>query len=224
MSPTTDQDGVFLAGEGDAWYRRNAALLSEHRRDPVIAVLAVLDRREDIASVCDLGCADGWRLAALQPLLPAATRLAGVDPGAQAVAAGRARWPGLELAVGTLAEHPVAGPFDLVLVCGVFCWVDRAALAASVAAVDRLVCPGGLLVVADFAAEAPTRRPYHHRRDVALFTHKQDHPALFRALGTYRQTFSMEWNHAEPPADGVVPTALVPDGERWGVSVLVKAP
>lgn len=218
------QDAVFRGGEGDAWYRRNAAALAGRRSDPMLAVVGNLDRRAEVASVCDLGCADGWRLDALRAVLPAARRLAGVDPSAEAVAAGRARSHDLDLRVGTLAEHDLSGPFDLVVVNGVLQWVERARLAASIARVDRLVAPGGVLVLGDFAPDGPVAVPYHHRTDVALLTYKQDYAALFRTLGTYRETFRLECGHGDVPAGGVVTSRWVTAHERWAVSVLAKAP
>jgi trans-aconitate methyltransferase len=217
------QDAVFRGGEGDAWYRRNADALAGRRSDPTLAVIGGLDRRAEVTSVCDLGCADGWRLDALRPLLPAARRLAGLDASTEAVAAGRTRSPDLELRVGTLAAHDLAGPFDLAIVNAVLHWVDRGALADSLAGIDRVVAPGGVLVLADFAPDGPAAVPYHHRTDVALKTYKQDYAALFRGLGTYRETFRLECGHADLDAGRAVPSRWVPSDERWGVSVLVKA-
>ncbi len=222
VSKTAAQDSVFLAGEGDAWYRRNADALAGRRTDAMLTVLGQLDRLGDITSVCDLGCSDGWRLEVLRALLPNAKRFAGAEPGAEAIAAGRARWPEFELSVGTLADHAIQGAFDLVTVNGVFSWVDRAALAASILGVDRLVASGGVLVIADFAADAPVRVPYHHRTDVALFTHKQNYAECFTTMGTYRQTFRMERAYDDFNPGFVVPTRMIDTNNRWSVTVLVK--
>ncbi|GJD47525.1 hypothetical protein OPKNFCMD_0233 [Methylobacterium crusticola] len=218
---STDQEAVFRAGEGDAWYRRNAAALRD-RDDPVMQVLRGLDRRDRIRSVADLGCSNGWRLAALRPDLPAARRLAGCDPSGAAVAAGTEAWPDLELQVGSLARVPFAGAFDLVLVSFVFYLVDRPGLARAVAEVDRVVDAGGVLVLADFCADAPFAVPYHHRRDVALLSHKADHAAPFRALG-YRETFRLEYDHDCPRLPGLVSTQVPDRMNRSAVAVLVKA-
>jgi SAM-dependent methyltransferase len=223
VSKTAAQDSVFLAGEGDAWYRRNAETLAGRRTDAMLTVLGRLDRLSDIASVCDLGCSDGWRLEVLRALLPNARRFAGAEPGAEAIAAGRARWPEFELSVGTLADNAIQGTFDLVLVNGVFSWVDRAALAASILGVDRLVAPGGVLVIADFAADAPMRVPYHHRTDVSLFTHKQNYAECFEVMGTYRETFRMERAYDDFSTGLVVPSRMIDSNNRWSVTVLVKA-
>lgn len=214
------QERVFREGEADAWYARNAAALG--RGDVLLQVLCGLDRRAEIGSIADLGCTDGWRLAALRGAFPAAGRLAGTDPSPAAIEAGRRRWPDLDLRIGTLSDLPFDEPFDLVVVSFVFYLIDRAALARSVAGVDRLVRPGGVLALADFMAEQPTRVPYHHRSDVALFSHKQDHAALFRALGSYRETFALEYDHEEPRLDSLVSTRRAEPWGRSRISILVK--
>jgi SAM-dependent methyltransferase len=223
VTNTIAQDSVFLAGEGDAWYRRNADALSGRGTDAMLSVLQHLDRLGEIESVCDLGCADGWRLSILRSMLPKARRFAGIEPGAEAIAAGRARWPDFELAVGTLADNPLQGSFDLVCVNGVLSWVDRAALTASLLGIDRLVAPRGVLIIADFAADAPVRVPYHHRTDVSLFTHKQNYGECFEAMGTYRETFRLERAYDDFTPGLVVPTRMIDNQNRWGVTVLVKA-
>lgn len=214
------QERVFCEGEADAWYRRNAAALG--REDPVMQVLRELDRRDEIASVVDLGCSDAWRLGALRAVLPNATRLAGIDPSPAAIEAGRRRWPDIDLRVATLSDIPFADAFDLAIVSFVFYLVDRVALARAVAEVDRVVAPGGVLALADFMADGPHRVRYHHRDDVALFSHKQDHAALFRALG-YRETFRLEYDHDGGPLARLVPTRVVESWGRCSISILVKA-
>jgi SAM-dependent methyltransferase len=223
VSKTAEQDSVFLGGEGDAWYRRNAETLAVRRNDAMLTVLSQLDRLGEIESVCDLGCSDGWRLDVLRAMLPKARRFAGAEPGAEAIASGRARWPEFELSVGTLADNTIKGTFDLVCVNGVFSWVDRAALSASILGVDRLVASGGVLVIADFAADAPVRVPYHHRTDVSLFTHKQNYGDCFVTLGTYRETFRLERAYDDFKPGFVVPTRMIETNNRWSVTVLVKA-
>lgn len=66
--------------------------------------------------VLDVGCGAGQTLAAAEVLHPLEGRVScGVDIDADALAAGRARWPGLGLAVARGEELPFAdGAFDLV--------------------------------------------------------------------------------------------------------------
>lgn len=216
------QDQVFLTGEGDAWHRRNAEALSARKSDPMLNVIAKLDNLHRVRSVCDLGCANGWRLDRISRIAPNATRFVGVDPSALAIEAGRKAWPKFDLSVGTLSENTLRGAFDLILVNAVFSWVDRKKLADSIAAIDKLVADGGAIIIGDFAAAAPTRTPYHHRNDVAVFTHKQNYADCFLSLGLYRETFRGEWSHGANEDVLSISTQAAPDNERWSVTVLIK--
>lgn len=185
-----DQDVIFAQSEGNAWYRRNAAKLgSVDRPDALLDMARLLPaaRREAIRSVCDIGCANGERLARFARLLPNATRLCGFDASSEAVAAGMARFEGLDLRPALADSPPFEGPFDLVTISFVLHWVDRKRLARTIAAVDGLVADGGLLILSDFLPDQPCSRRYHHRQDVELFTFKQDYSAAFSGLGLYRE-------------------------------------
>lgn len=191
----SDQTDVFRRDEGDNWFARNSASLSEDRRDDHVFDMALRwSEQQPAESVCELGCSNGWRLAALRERMPGLRRLAGCDVSKAAIADGLARWPGLELSVGSLDEPAIRGNFDLVIVSFVFHWVARERLAASIAGVDALIRDGGALILADFLPDEPCARPYHHRQDTEIYTYKQDYARCFTGLGTYveleREVFS----------------------------------
>jgi len=85
-----DQSQIFREGEGDNWFRRNAEHLSADGRDDVVlrAIERAVQSGTPLQSVCELGCSNGWRLAALSGLYPAIGRLAGCDVSEQAIADG----------------------------------------------------------------------------------------------------------------------------------------
>jgi 2-polyprenyl-3-methyl-5-hydroxy-6-metoxy-1,4-benzoquinol methylase len=57
------QASAFLAGEGDAYYRRNRDQLGKR---PVVWPLEILERNAVTPRrVLDVGCSDGWLLRAL---------------------------------------------------------------------------------------------------------------------------------------------------------------
>jgi len=134
-------------------------------------------------SVCELGCANGWRLAELASAYPPLERLAGADISEAAIGDGRAKWPTLELRVGAIEEHVIGGLFDVVIVNYVLCWVDRSKLIRATFEIDSRIKPGGVLVLADFLPSQPVANPYHHRTDVELRTYKQDYSRNFVAHG-----------------------------------------
>lgn len=182
------QDQVFQAGEADRWFERNASVLSGERVDWPLRMLEMWENpSRDFSSVLEVGCANGWRLEQCRKRF-GSSRCVGVEPSAAAVSDGRSQFPSLDLREGLLSDIPVSSDtFDLVMVCFVFCWVDRGLLARAVAEVDRVVRDGGFLLLADFVSDAPSRRRYHHREGDSLFTYKQDHAAIFESLCTYRR-------------------------------------
>ena len=181
-----DQTEIFRSGEGDNWFARNAPHLGGSAAgDHVGAAVERLAAGSGVGSVCEIGCANGWRLGALAERLPRSTRLAGSDVSAMAIEAGRQRWPGIDLRVGAADAPNLDRAFDVVIVSFVLHWVARPKLAASIAAIDALVRDGGHLVLADFLPDRPCARRYHHRDDVELFTYKQDYAACFEGLGFY---------------------------------------
>lgn len=195
---TIDQNLIFQKGEGDAWFRRNASTLGTFSKaDPAQLLLGQLDlsRQGMISSVCDIGCANGWRLSQIREGLPNVRRLCGFDVSEAAVANGLSHSSGLDLRVGGIDEPPFAEQFDLVIVSFVLHWVDRQRLARAIASVDSLVAPNGLLLISDFYPDRPCARRYHHRRDVELYTYKQDYVGSFTALGLYRELSRLTFSH-----------------------------
>ena len=192
-----DQSQIFREGEGDNWFRRNAEHLSADGRDDVVlrAIERAVQSGTTLQSVCELGCSNGWRLAALSGLYPAIGRLAGCDVSEQAIADGQSRWPQLELAVGPIEDPTMDGQYDAVIVSYVLHWVARQNLSRAIASIDSRVREGGILIVSDFLPDRPAARWYHHREDVRLFTYKQDYAAAFLGLGIYERIDNVIFSH-----------------------------
>ncbi len=199
------QASVFRDGEGDAWFERNRdALLTPKAPDWVETLITGLDNCAAIASVCDLGCSNGWRLARLASKFASGARLYGVEASSKAVADGRGRYPGLDLREGVLDALPIDdhgdGPCELVIASFVLHWVDRNLLARTISEVDRVTAWGGHLVLADFLPDKPERRHYHHLPGRDVWTYKQDYAQAFLGLGTYREVSRVVFAHGQPEA------------------------
>src|SRR5215218_10202318 len=202
---TADQTDAFRSDEGDNWFRRNQAALAEPHNDHVIDMALRWSDRVTGESVCELGCANGWRLAALAGMLPSVGPLAGSDLSAAAIQDGRSRWPDLDLRIGSLDQPGFDEQFDLVIVSFVLCWTARARLAQSIDGIDRLVRAGGALILADFLSDRPCARPYHHRSDVKIYTYKQDYTECFTSLGNYAEIDREVFSHSGVPATEIDP-------------------
>jgi SAM-dependent methyltransferase len=192
VGPTQDQ--IFVEKEGNQWFRRNQAALE--KLDPsadlplrLLELYGVRPRR-----VLEVGAANGFRLAALAQRYGA--HAVGCEPSADAIAAGRDRYPGIEFVQGQASKLPVAGPFDLVIVNFVFHWIDRSLLLTSVAEVDRVLEDGGLLLIGDFFPSNPLKVRYHHLPEVRVFTYKQDYAAVFLASGLYQSVCLLTADHS----------------------------
>jgi SAM-dependent methyltransferase len=104
----------------------------------------------------------------------------------------------------------------------VFCWVDRAMLARAVAEIDRMVADDGHLLIADFRPDSPSRRRYHHRQDVEVFTYKQDYAACFEGLGFYFRLQDAVIAHDSAAGAAIPPVETIPEQDRWGFALLRK--
>jgi SAM-dependent methyltransferase len=173
----SSQRDAFLAGEADAWFARNETPIPT----PEERLTRLRAHLPDTPSVLEMGCSDGRKLAEVADRRPG--RYVGIDPSAAAIAAGRTRWPDLELHVGSADALPVDERFDAVIL-GFFLYLcDRELLPRVVAEADRVLRDGGALVIVDFDPPSPRRRRYRHHD--GIWSYKMDYPSLFLALPSY---------------------------------------
>ena len=200
MQHEPEQKRGFLGGEGDRWFERNreALLRTSALRNEVVGRIHHAMAGGGRA-VLEIGCGQGVNLAALNALGPIEGH--GVEPSAEAVAAGRAQHPALNLQRGTADQLPFADASMDVVWFG-FCLylIDRPLLQRAVAEADRVLRDGGLLAIFDFDPDEPSVRPYHHLPPLRSF--KMDYPRLFLANPAYSLLEKTAMSHAGgPPGD-----------------------
>jgi len=218
MLDSTDQEGVFLQKEADAWFSRNfpQAPVAVSEGNGVLRALRNVGLGPT-GTLLDVGGGPGHLSAGFLREYPAWSCTV-LEPSAKAISAGRIAFPQLQFAQGSIAQRtgfPRAA-HDLVIVSGVFSWVDRVLLAQAVANVDGALKDGGLLVIADFDPPYLRANPYHHHP--GLFTYKQDYCAVFGALGIYHVLY----RHAEMLDGHTSSDKSDPYDRQWASAILRK--
>lgn len=150
------QKEIFMQGEGDAWFTRNAGSLG--LRDPVTDAINDLKINPDY--VLEIGCSDGWRLARLRNQFGCG--ILGVEPSMKAaMAAAQRKVPVHQMTASTLPVND--NGFDLVIYG--FClyltdpndWFNIAAEG------HRALRTGGHLIIHDFGeSDEPFASRYEH--------------------------------------------------------------
>jgi ubiquinone/menaquinone biosynthesis C-methylase UbiE len=203
------QKDVFLAGEADQYYRRNAGRLVGGKEDLVIECLRSLPispRR-----ILEIGCANGYRIAALANTYGASG--AGIDPSAMAIADGKERFPNIDLRVGTADSLPFPdGNFDLVIFGFCLYLVDPRLHFQTVAAADRVLGDSAHLVVFDFIENSPYKNEYSYMPGV--WSHKMEYARYFTASPIY--------SHVLRRLQVSTDAKDIERDRRVGVDVLVK--
>lgn len=181
-------------GEGNNWFQRNEAVLTQPEHvagDIVLRQIALLPIPQ---RVLEIGAANCWRLEAIRARY--GSDCLGCDVSETAIDAAVCDYPRIGAYVAPSHDLPPRDSSqDLVIFSFVLHWVDRTYLARTIAEADRVLKPGGHLIISDFLPDAPCRTRYHHRQDMELWTYKQDYAACWLSLATYQELRRQVWNH-----------------------------
>ena len=195
------QKRIFAEGEGDAWYLRNRSHLQsistlKFRSDIDFVCSELTPHQDSINAVLEVGCSNGLKLEHVCRQLNATGK--GIDPSQKAIQEGNARMGDgiVELTVGS--SDSIAFPdnaFDLVNFgfCLYFC--DRSKILRSISEADRVLRPGGFLVITDFDAGSPRKNDYTHKPGIYSF--KQDYSAILLATSAYHLVAKRSYSHTK---------------------------
>lgn len=216
---TGEQGARFVQGEGDEWFRRNAEHMQawQPENDLPLQLLSLYQIKASRA--LEVGASTGYRMEALRQRLGCS--VVATDCSVAAMAAGARLYPETHHVVSE--AHRLGFPdqsFDLIVANFVLHWLDRKDLLTAVADLDRVLQPGGFLVIGDFLPHRPWKVPYHHVQDTTLYTYKQDYPSIFTASGLYERVGHLTSHHARKGA----PVAGADEHDRIGVTLLRKSP
>jgi ubiquinone/menaquinone biosynthesis C-methylase UbiE len=190
------QKEIFLAGEGNAWFTRNADALTNHRlpdSDPLLVELLGLKQQfapiQGGGRVLEVGCGSGTRLDWLQRNM--GLECHGIDPSDMAVS--QAVSSGVLAQVGTADQLPFAdNSFDVVIFGFCLYLCDRDDLFKIAAEADRVLKNQGWLLIKDFYSPTPLAKSYHHKAGV--YSYKMDYSSLF-TWNPYYNVFSTRVTH-----------------------------
>lgn len=217
MENSASQESAFINGEANKWFNRNRENLSSP--DASMGVNSItsmlLPFRDEISSILEIGCSDGSKLRALCKNLEA--KGFGIDPSTDAIAEGNKSVDSaieVHLTVGTAADLPFENAsFDIVYFGFSLYLIDRHLLFQSVAEADRVLKPGGFLLIQDFNPGVRQKRPYSHLE--GLYSYKNSYAELFTASGHYFEAERVSFSHSKGSFDK-------DPHERISISLLYK--
>lgn len=182
-----NQEQIFVSSEADKYFLRNKEVLDSFlkEQDNIYKLIKKFNRKEEITSVLELGCATGYRLNFLKDILSNCNRFVGMDASGLAIEHGKQKY-GLELYQDSFGSFNYPEQFDLVIVNFVLHWIDRDLLYQCVANIDKFLKPqNSFLVLGDFYPFYSHKRKYHHvEKD--LFTYKCDYKEIFLCSNMYQ--------------------------------------
>jgi SAM-dependent methyltransferase len=150
------QSDIMTGGEADEWLARNRDKLGQV--DPVSDAIEAAGITP--TSILEIGCSNGWRLAKLRDKY--GCKVLGIEPGQMAaIEAGNWRVPVFR---ATAESLPVSNAsYDLVIYGFCLYLTDMDDWFKIAAEGDRVLAPGGHLVIHDFYATGYFWRAYQHR-------------------------------------------------------------
>lgn len=194
-----------LRADGDGYHERNHAGIGTIA-DPAFEAMELIHRVRPITSVLELGCTTGFRLEKARVAFGA--RCAGLEVSPAAVTEGRDRYPHVQLEIGVaprdLGQWEAHG-FDIVVVGHFMYLLPSEQLFELAAAVDRVLAPGGHLIVMDFLHPRPMSAEYRHHPDLRVTKHDPSAPWLWSP--TYALVSRRVYDVSEDPAACADPRA-----------------
>ncbi len=192
LNETSSQHAAWSEGAAaNEWFRRNAAVLDPQTLDNK-SIRLFSGHLRCGERLLEIGCANGYQSERLRTLCQC--EVWGLDPSTEAIAQGSARFPQLKLSVGTADRLPFAdGHFNAVLFGFCLYLVDRRLLPQVVAEADRVLAPGGRLMITDFDPPQAHRRPFKHQ--AGLWSYKMQYPQLWLASPAYALAEKVAFSH-----------------------------
>lgn len=168
-----------LRRDGDGYHSRNYAGIGTIA-DPIFEALRIVHATSPIQRVLEIGCTTGFRLEKVRVAFNA--HCVGLEISPAAVSEGLQRYPLVEIREGVAPrdlDNWADTEFDVIIVGHLQYLLPRESLFTLASQVDRLLTPGGHIVLMDFLSPTPVRATYSHHEDLTVFKHDPSAPWLW---------------------------------------------
>lgn len=182
-----------LVQDGDGYFTRNHAGIGTIA-DPIFDQLQLINTFQPINSMLEVGCATGFRLNKARQAF--GSQCAGLEASAAAVSEGRDLYPDIQLEQGVAPadlNRWQDQQFDIVVLGHFMYLLPRTDLFSLAAEADRLLTPGGHLIVLDFMHPQPMSAPYAHHGELRVSKFNPSAPWMWSPTYTLvgRQIYSI---------------------------------
>lgn len=187
------QSEIFLAGEGDNWFKRNHEYLQkkDFTEDSVFnAVKEIIKSEGKKLKILEVGCGEAKRLEYLKNTFN--VEVFGVEPSSLAVS--HAKENGVNCQLGTADNLPFEDNYFDIVIFG-FCLYlcDEEDLFKISQESDRVSKRQSWTIINDFYAKTPIKNKYHHKEGV--HSRKMDFSSLFSWNPNYTCFYNRIFHH-----------------------------
>ena len=187
----SNQKEVFASIEADRFFSRNKTAQDDNYDDVAFSLMKTIDLTPK--SVLEVGCSNGFRLDKISKHFKCSCF--GIDPSVEAIKDGSAKYPEINLRVGTADELDYAnGFFDTVIFGFCLYLCDRTDLFRIAYEADRVLQNDGTLVITDFYPPFPYKNRYSHCE--GLYSYKMDYSKMFSWNPAYTEVASLVYSHS----------------------------
>ena len=186
----------FLNGEGDAWFTRNPSDGRNNfiHRISVDLLKSTMGSSISVEKVLEVGCSDGRLLELIIRELSCKLGV-GIDPSKKAIASAKEKFiANAEFIEGSADRIPSGDyEFDLAVAGFFFYVVDRDLYFRVVAELDRVIKPGGFLLIIDFDSSVPRTTRYREEKDI--YSYRNRNAEIFLSNGHYTLVSKVTLSH-----------------------------
>ena len=166
---------MFNQSDANAWYQRN---LNDFELND-ISMLMLTRHIASLASVLEIGCADGYRLDRLVDIYRC--KASGCDISDVAIETGKTKYPAVDLQVCDMVKVPYRdGQFELVIARGVLMYLPHKQLVKALSEMIRV--SSKYILIRDWFADTPFKTEFGFSPGKYIYHHNI--PALIESMAS----------------------------------------